>query len=128
MAFKLSYRSLSRLEGVHPHLVQVVERAILHTEVDFCVVEGVRSLATQRRYYDLGKTTTMNSRHLTGHAVDLAPWINGRIDWENPIGWEGVSGAMKLAAHELGIPLVWGGDWHTFIDKPHYQLPWKNYP
>jgi peptidoglycan LD-endopeptidase CwlK len=128
MAFSLSARSLRRLEGVHSDLRLVVRRAILHTEVDFSVVEGVRTLAKQREYFLKGKSTTMRSRHLTGHAVDLAPWIGGTIDWENPVGWLAISGAMKLAAHELAIPLEWGGDWTTFIDKPHYQLPWKFYP
>jgi len=128
MAFYLSARSLRRLEGVHPDLVRIVKRAILHTEVDFSVVEGVRTLAKQREYFLKGKSTTMNSRHLTGHAVDLAPWIEGTISWENPVGWLAVSGAMKLAAHERMTRLEWGGDWTTFVDKPHYQLPWRYYP
>lgn len=126
--FKLSARSLGRLAGVHPSLVAVVQRAIELTTVDFSVVEGVRTLAKQREYFSKGKSTTMRSRHLTGHAVDLAPWVNGTIDWENPVGWSAVASAMKTAAFQLAVPIEWGGDWKTFVDKPHFQLPWKQYP
>jgi peptidoglycan L-alanyl-D-glutamate endopeptidase CwlK len=133
MAFVLSARSRARLLGVHPHLVRVVEMAIENTVVDFSVVEGVRTLAKQKEYFRLGKSQTMRSRHLPGtgglsHAVDLAPWINGTIDWVTPFGWTAVSDAMKRSAHALNIPLEWGGDWRTFVDKPHYQLPWEQYP
>lgn len=128
MTYRLSSRSLGRLIGVHPHLASVVHRAIEITAVDFSVVEGLRTLAKQREYFLKGKSTTMRSRHLTGHAVDLAPWVNGTIDWETPAGYEGVARAMKGAALELGIPLEWGGDWRTFVDKPHWQLPWGAYP
>jgi len=131
--FTLSPRSLSRLDGVHPDLVKVVKRAIKDTSVDFSVVEGVRTLAKQREYFTKGKSTTMNSRHLAGtnglsHAVDLAPWINGEIDWVHPQGWNAIAKAMKMAALNMGVSLEWGGDWHTFVDKPHWQLPWSKYP
>ena len=126
--FVLSARSKSRLEPVHPHLRRVVEMAIQNTVVDFSVVEGLRSLQKQAEYFRLGKSQTMRSRHLTGHAVDLAPWVNGTIDWVTPFGWTAVSDAMKRSAHALNIPLEWGGDWRTFVDRPHYQLPWQEYP
>ena len=125
--FKLSARSLGRLIGVHPALTKIVHRAIEITHVDFSVVEGLRSLKTQRRYFELGKSKTMNSRHLTGHAVDLAPWINGTIEWEDPAGYQSVAIAMKTAAHSYGIPLEWGGDW-KWKDCPHFQLSWSAYP
>ena len=135
MTFTLSARSRARLIGVHPDLVRVVERAITVTAVDFSVVEGVRTLKAQHRYFELGKSQTMRSRHLPSSnacglscAVDLAPWIAGRIDWESPAGWGGIAVAMKSAGVALGIPLEWGGDWSTFVDKPHWQLPWGAYP
>ena len=133
MSYKLSSRSLGRLIGVHPDLSRVVHRAIEITAVDFSVVEGVRTLAKQREYFSKGKSTTMRSRHLPGtggwsHAVDLAPWLNGTIDWETPAGWSGIAAAMKQAAHQVGVPVEWGGDWHTFVDRPHWQLPWGAYP
>ena len=135
MSFTLSARSRARLIGVHPDLVRVVERAMTTTAIDFSVVEGVRTLKAQRRYFELGKSTTMRSRHLPSSnacglscAVDLAPWIAGRIDWESPAGWGGIAVAMKSSAVALGIPITWGGDWATFVDRPHWQLPWEAYP
>lgn len=133
MSYVLSARSKARLVGVHPNLVKVVEKAITITEVDFSVVQGTRTLAKQREYFNLGKSKTMRSRHIPecnacrlSCAVDLAPWINGTISWE-PEGFAPVSVAMKKAAHYLNISLEWGGDWHTFIDMPHFQLPWGEY-
>jgi peptidoglycan L-alanyl-D-glutamate endopeptidase CwlK len=74
----------------------------------------------------------MNSRHLTGHAVDLAPWmmVDGRmtIDWESDAGWEAVADAMKSSAYALNVPLEWGGDWKKFVDKPHFQLSRDTHP
>jgi peptidoglycan L-alanyl-D-glutamate endopeptidase CwlK len=126
MSFKLSTRSRSRLIGVHPDLVRVVERAITITVVDFSVVEGVRTLAKQREYFLKGKSKTMNSRHLTGHAVDLAPWIDGEINWDDE-KFLPVADAMKSSAYALGVPLEWGFDLWRW-DSPHFQLPWSAYP
>lgn len=121
--FKLSQRSIDRLKGVNPVLVKVVERAIQISQYDFMVVEGLRTIETQKKYVAEGKSKTMNSYHLTGHAVDLAPLENGVIDWNNNKGqFDAVAKAMKQAAKELGVALEWGGDWKTFIDKPHYQI------
>lgn len=125
--YNLGSRSLRRLEGVHPDLVAVVKKAISETTVDFTVLEGMRSLSRQRQLYSTGKSMTMNSRHLTGHAVDIAPWINGTVSWD----WKHyypMASAMKQAADELGVDLEWGGDWTTFPDGPHFQLSWKSYP
>jgi len=124
MAYQLGTRSRQRLSGVHPDLVAVVKRAIQITEHDFAVLEGIRNINRQRDLFKAGKSTTMNSRHLTGHAVDLAPWP---ISWE----WEGfypIADAMKQAAEELDIDLEWGGDWKSFPDGPHFQLSRKTYP
>lgn len=121
--FKLGKRSQSRLEGVHPSLVAVVERAIQLTEVDFTVLEGVRSKERQQVLFNKGATTTMNSRHLTGHAVDLGAWVDGGVRWDWPLYYK-IADAMKQAAEELNIPIEWGGDWKSFKDGPHYQLPW----
>lgn len=125
--FKFSQRSLKNLEGVHPDLVKVVRRALELTEVDFVVVEGIRTLEKQKQYFDSGASKTMNSRHLTGHAVDLIAWVNRTVDW-NLVHYKRIAAAMKEAGRELGIPVEWGGDWKTFKDGPHFQLPWKEYP
>lgn len=121
--FQLSARSIDRLKGVHPDLVKVVKRAIQISNYDFMVVEGLRTIETQREYVKKGVSKTMNSYHLTGHAVDLAPLENGVIDWNNKKGqFDAVAKAMKQAAKELNITIEWGGDWKSFIDKPHFQI------
>ena len=121
MAFKLSQRSRKRLEGVHPDLVAVVELAIIMTPVDFTVIEGLRTPERQRELYRAGATKTLNSRHLTGHAVDLAPLVKGQVRWDWPL-FHQLAPVMKDAAHELGVLLEWGGDWPRFPDGPHFEL------
>lgn len=124
MTYSLGTRSRQNLSGVHPDLVAVVKLAITKTTQDFAVIEGIRNINRQRELVKKGASTTMNSRHLTGHAVDLAPWP---ISWE----WEEfhpIAEAMKEAAEELDINLEWGGDWKKFPDGPHFQLSRKSYP
>ena len=125
--FKLSARSRSRLTGVHPDLVRVVERAIQLTDVDFAVIEGVRTLKKQREYVASGASQTLNGRHLTGHAVDLAAYVGRELRWDWPL-YHRIAAAMKQAAVELSIPIVWGGDWKKFPDGPHFELSRKDYP
>ena len=127
MTFKLGVRSRERLQGVHPDLVRVVELAIQLTPVDFTVLEGLRTLERQKALVAAGSSKTLNSRHLTGHAVDLGAWVDGRLDWSWPL-YTKIAQAMKQAAQEWGTPIEWGGDWRTFKDGPHWQLPWKEYP
>ena len=127
MTYKLSQKSLDRLSGVHPDLMAVVKRAIEITEVDFAVLEGVRSRTRQEQLFEQKATKTMNSRHLTGHAVDLGAYVGGSIRWDWPLYYQ-IADAMKAAAAELEIPLTWGGDWKTFPDGPHFELPWAQYP
>ena len=119
--FKLSDKSLRRLEGVHPDLVKVVKRAIEITPVDFVVVEGLRTKSRQAYLLDAGKSRTMNSYHLTGHAVDLAPIVDGKVSWD----WKyfhPMVAAMKQAAKELNVKITAGADWKTFPDGPHFQI------
>ena len=122
--YSLSFRSRQRLSGVHPDLVAVVKGAIGITKQDFSVLEGIRSVERQRELFKSGASTTMNSRHIAGHAVDLAPYP---VSWD----WEyfyPIADAMKQAAEELDVDLEWGGDWNTFKDGPHFQLSRKSYP
>ena len=125
--YKLSKRSLSRLEGVHEHLVAVVKEAIKITTVDFAVLEGLRSVDRQRILVKQGASKTMRSRHLTGHAVDLGAWVGGGIRWDWPL-YHRIADAMKDSADKLCIPIEWGGDWKSFPDGPHFQLTWEDYP
>lgn len=127
MSYKLGMRSTFRLRGVHPDLVRVVHRAIELTTVDFTVLEGLRTQDRQHELVAQGASKTMRSRHLTGHAVDLGAMIYGTVRWDWPLYYK-IAEAMKTAALELKIPIEWGGDWESFKDGPHYQLPWKEYP
>lgn len=135
MSFSLGTKSREKLNGVHPDLVSVVERAISITKKDFTVLEGLRSKERQAQLFAAGKSKTMNSRHITGHAVDLGPWpLNGDFDSDgilNIADWDEyypLADAMKQAAKELGVAIVWGGDWKGFPDGPHFELDRKVYP
>jgi len=125
--FTLGPRSKARLQGVNPDLVKVVERAIKLSEVDFTVIEGLRTLERQRKLVDAGASQTMKSRHLTGHAVDLAAWVDDQVDWSWPL-YDKIAAAMKQASAQVNVPIEWGGNWTSFRDGPHFQLPWKQYP
>ena len=127
MGYKLGKKSLSNLKGVHPDLVKVVKRAIELTECDFTVTEGLRTKERQAQLLKEKKTTTSNSRHLTGHAVDLAAWVDGTVSW-NWDHYYKIAEAVKQAAKELNISIEWGGEWKSFPDAPHWQLPWSKYP
>lgn len=132
MSYSLSRKSKAKLKGLHPNLIKVVERAIELTEQDFLVGEGLRSLERQKKLVAEKKSKTMNSRHLTGHAVDLHPYpyggdvdgdgvING-ADWDQ---YKPIKEAMVAAAKELNVALECGYDWGW--DAPHFQLPWGSY-
>ncbi len=125
--FVLGKRSRKNLKDVHEDLVIVVERAISITICDFSVIEGVRSLDRQHQLYNEGASKTLNSRHLTGHAVDLMALVNGGGSWDWP-HYHKIADAMKQAAKEQDVDLEWGGDWKSFKDGPHFQLSWKAYP
>lgn len=127
MTFSLSTRSKSRLMGVHDDLVRVVELAIAISPIDFAVLEGIRTKERQEELLAAGASRTMRSRHLTGHAVDLGALVKGELRWDWPL-YPKLATAMKGAALKLNVPLEWGGDWRTFRDGPHFQLPWKEYP
>lgn len=127
MTFKLSKRSTDRLVGVHPDLVKVVRLAIELTEVDFGVTEGVRTVEKQREYVAKGASKTMNSRHLTGHAVDLVAYIGNEVRWDWPL-YHKIADAMKRAAKSLAVPIIAGADWKNFPDGPHFELDRKFYP
>jgi peptidoglycan L-alanyl-D-glutamate endopeptidase CwlK len=133
MSFALSPRSLQRLEGVHPKLVAVVKAAISISKVDFTVIEGVRSLEKQREYFNAGKSRTMKSKHLTGHAVDLAPFLDVDGDGKSEFSWQEkhflpIADAMFQAATNLGVQLQWGGHWQSFKDCPHFEIDPRIYP
>lgn len=148
MAFKFGERSLREMEGVHPHLVAMVHRALELTEQDFAVHDGLRTREEQQALLLAGASQTLDSKHLTGDAVDLVPVVNGKLRWE----WEPiytVAKAVRQAARDLDLKVRWGAAWditftHTldtpeavaeayaarrkaagkkvFLDGPHYEL------
>lgn len=124
---RLSERDNTRLEGVHADIVRVIERAAAMTTVPFVVLEGLRTRQRQRELVARGASRTMNSRHITGHAVDIAPLVDGEVSWD----WSDyyvLAPVIKEAARLEGVPLEWGGDWKSFKDGPHWQLPRRMYP
>lgn len=133
VTFLLSHRSLDRLAGVHPEIERVVKAAIELSKIDFSVIEGVRSLAKQREYFRAGKSRTMKSRHLTGHAVDLMPYGDFDGDGDMEGSWElahfyPINDAMQAAAQRCGVKVTWGGSWASFLDAPHFELDPLKYP
>jgi len=126
----LEDRSTRNLVGVHPDLVAIVRRAaVMVAERDdglgLVVTEGLRSTLRQAELVKAGASRTMNSRHLTGHAVDLAATVGNQIRWDWPL-YDTLAKVMKASAQ--GIPLVWGGDWKSLRDGPHYELDRLAYP
>ena len=126
-SFRFSQRSESRLQGVHPDLVKVTRRALELSSVDFGITEGLRSQERQKQLVAQGSSQTMNSRHLTGHAVDVVAYVGSDISWAMPL-FQQIAQAFKQASEELSIPVEWGGDWKTLKDGPHFQLPFMGYP
>jgi peptidoglycan L-alanyl-D-glutamate endopeptidase CwlK len=150
--FQLSQRSYSNFEGVNTDLIDVVELAITLTSVDFGVIEGVRSVERQRELVRAGASKTMNSRHITGDAVDLLAYIGSRGSWELPLYYD-IAAAVQAASGLLRVPIRWGGAWHIpdiskyifsmetanqdyirmrqaagrnpFIDGPHFEIARK---
>lgn len=135
MPFELSANDRKLLAGVHPDLARVVERAASISPMRFRVTEGIRTLARQRQLKAQGLSKTLNSRHLTGHAVDIVPAVDlngdGKISGDEM--WHHsqllkLAPFIKQAFREEGVPYDWGGDWRNAWDKPHWQLPWSRYP
>jgi peptidoglycan LD-endopeptidase CwlK len=149
MSFKLSQRSLDNLKGVDERLVAVVHHAITITKVDFGVICGLRTIEEQKGLVAKGASKTMNSKHLTGDAVDLMAFIGSRGSWELNL-YDDIADAMKLSAQREGVAVRWGAAWSVpdirmwkgtmedamndyidlrrkqgkrpFIDGPHFEL------
>lgn len=147
--FRLSKRSQENLIGVRPRLIAVVQRAITLTKVDFAVTEGLRTQMRQRELVVKGASQTMDSKHLTGEAVDLVAFLGSRISWELAL-YDEIADAMRTAAREEEVGIRWGAAWNIpdirawsgtmesamnhyvdvrrkagkrpFIDAPHFEL------
>ena len=127
MTYRFGLRSKANLTGVHPDLVSVATRALELSPVDFTVTEGLRSPSRQKELFAQHKSQTLRSRHITGHAIDVAALRAGKVTW-NWQEYEDIAKAFKAAAKELCIDVEWGGDWKSFKDGPHFQLSYESYP
>jgi len=112
VSFRLGPKSEENLVGVDPRIVLAVRRAILITDIDFMVHDGLRTLEEQKRLVATGASRTLDSLHLVGKAVDLVPWVNGKLRWEMPLCNE-IARAMREAAGHVGVRLIWGRVWDT---------------
>ncbi len=129
---KLSVKDEQRLKRAHPDLAKVVRRAAEITTVPFIILESDRTLAQQRANVAKGVSQTMKSRHLISsdgmvRAVDIAPLVGTQASFAWPLYYK-LAPIMKQAAKDVKVPIEWGGDWKSFKDGPHWQLPWKQYP
>lgn len=124
--YQFGQKSLERLSTVHPDLQRVFKEAITDSPYDFSITEGVRSLERQKELVAAKKSTTMNSRHLTGKAVDIAVFVDGKITWDLKY-YKTVTDHIKVVAKLNDVPIVCGIDWKSFIDGPHIELDRKFY-
>lgn len=121
-----------RLEGVHPELIGIIKMAAELAPFDLMVLEGVRTRERQVQLVKEGHSKTLNSRHIMqkcgfGCAADVAPMVDGEVSWRWP-SYNKLAPIVKDAAQTLGVPVEWGGDFKTFPDGPHWQLPWSEFP
>lgn len=124
---KYSTRSKNNLTGIHPDLRRVIDRALQESPLDFIVIEGLRTEARQRELVASGASQTMNSRHLTGHAVDLLPIGPNGPEFAWPL-YHKLGPAVEAAAKAEGVAITWGGRWSKFRDGPHFELKRDVYP
>lgn len=118
-------RSENNMIGVHPDLVRVMRKA--RTRIAFFITEGLRTVDRQRQLVAAGASRTMKSRHITGHAVDVAALVGGEVRWDWPL-YAKIADVVKEVAKEENVPIVWGGDWKSFRDGPHFELDRNTYP
>lgn len=132
----ISAASERKLAKVHPHLARVVRRCAKDwpdKDTGWIITCGLRTVAQQKLLVAKGASKTMRSRHLPGaktglsHAVDFACTIKGIPKWDWPL-YAILAKRMKAAAAKEKVPIEWGGDWKSFKDGPHFQLPWGKYP
>lgn len=147
--FRLSTRSMSRLEGINPEIINVVTEAIKLTRVDFGVTCGIRTVEEQKKLVDSGASQTMKSKHLEGRAVDLVAYVGSNVSWQLNM-YDDIADAMAMASRKLDVPLKWGAAWtigniaewkgsmeeamnsyvdlrrsqgrRPFIDAPHFEM------
>lgn len=133
-------QSFKNLEGQHPDLVRLMKEAIKDSPVDFTITDGGRTVAMQQALYAKGRTAPggivtnadgvkNKSNHQAKadgfyHAVDLYPYVNGAIDFNDKANrLKTIADHIKATAKRLGIRINWGGDFKSILDRPHFELP-----
>lgn len=124
---RFSARSMNHLVGVRPELVILAYHTLLLSPIPFQITDGLRTQQEQEKYLAEGKSRTMRSRHLTGHAVDVVAIQDGKVSWDWNL-YETIATAFKKASAETGIKISWGGDWRGFRDGPHFELDREQFP
>lgn len=127
MTSRFSHRSFEHLTGVRPELVILAYHALILSAVPFQITDGVRTRAEQEKLLAEGKSQTMKSRHLTGHAVDVVAIQDGKVSWDWGL-YETIATAFTRASAETGIKCTWGGSWRGFRDGPHFELDRAEFP
>ena len=123
---KFHQRSLANLDTVHPDLKRVMLEAIENAPFDFGITEGLRTKERQQQLFNEGKSQTLNSRHLTGNAVDIVIFMDNKVTWDLKY-YKVLSEHIKAVAKLNDVPVVWGGDWKSFVDAVHFELDRKVY-
>lgn len=123
--YSFSNKSKERLKGVDSSLIKVMEESIKESPYDFSITEGIRTPERQKQLYNEGKSLTLNSKHLIGKAVDIAIFVDGKITWEHKY-FKSVAEHIKNTAKKLGVDIIWGGDFKSFFDGPHFELSGKS--
>ena len=125
--FKFSERSEMNLKGVNLDLIALARHALMLSAVDFAVIDGLRTLEEEKKMVANGKSQTLNSRHLTGHAIDVLAYLGAQSSWDPPLYAE-INKGFRQASIALNIPYAWGGDWKTLKDYGHFELARSKYP
>lgn len=115
------------LKGLNPDLIALCRHALKISAVDFAIIDGLRTVTEQKNLFANGKTQTMNSRHLSGKAVDVMAYDGKVATWEVAY-YKQIAEAFQTASSELNIPIVWGGSWTTLKDYGHFELDRQAYP
>lgn len=115
------------MKGVHPDLQKVIIEAAKTAKAPFKVLEGMRTAAKQMEYFKRGASqldgVKKKSKHQIGKAVDIVPIVNGKVELRSWVPFYPMADNVKAAAKKLGIRITWGGDWKSFKDGPHFELP-----
>jgi peptidoglycan L-alanyl-D-glutamate endopeptidase CwlK len=138
----LNNRSKKNLLNIHPNLVNLIEKAIINSPVDYTVTSGIRTEDEQRSLYLIGRRGIKDELRVTdkdgvfkksnhqikddgyGHAIDIYPFFDGKVHVSGPTvapKLTEIANHIKRVASNLGYKVIWGGDW-KMVDMPHFEI------